>query len=763
MNLEKTIGQVVSDKHTFIGLGHFDKVEIIKQHECILTYDDPSNKKSNCQRFYLYSNQELIFKQPFMIFVFSYYRKKQNIIEEGMIKLHTTNNANEVFFYQSDKLEDCFKKAVEIRKKSEFTHTVLCFNRFRKRIIDKNEIISKMIVRIIVNDYEKLNKFKQYAGFDSFGHKFGNYDSFLFKENIPTTLAMQYFMPNSDKYIYNTKWSDMTLTSACTEFYFEDNEYSILYNILDEINKEKPYQVLSINSILDNENITQRKERIDLIKAGQKFCDYFNLCDPIPSVLMPILSIFMMDLNGAYSDYAILNFWGPLKMLLEKLIENKEYISNVSLYELVNEMNNVISDIFNSTLHTFQLPIPVEPSCSIHVFLILRYVAFLNEFVSITEEFCNDDFNEKEFHLSFLFNSIDSYIINTTTCFKKIESLPNSRLVIINMPRKYLTKPSLLLSISLHELAHSMDYVARNRKARYKYIKRILMAGFINMIISSVFSYYFELYQDEVEGYEKACFNTKKLGIKALIKEEMDDFNLDEEDGCIHYYYVEIKKKLIDSFVTVIKEKSNIIARKIANKDINNTKGIMRILDRNIFDFLFSEKKWALEKSLEDIYYVFDECFSDIIMISTLDLKIFEYENILKLIDSRFEEHSNRDTIRSRLIKEIYINKTNENNKIKISKNKENYNFERLGVLSYPNVIKDMKKFLLICKKTFEKEISNLESVETLRSDYKQICQLEKNESEIINKSVYELFDNYQDAIYSFRDKIYREILSFTI
>lgn len=737
MKLDKTSTSVSNVAgETFIGLGHFDEVTVkLQETNCILPSIEESNKiKKNSQIFYLYSNSLLKFDNPFYIFVFSYHRNKKSIQDDTeMIKLQTTNNADEVFFYSSTRLEDCFDKAVKINKLSDFTHTVLCFDPTKKELINKKEKITKMIVRLIVNDYSALKKFKKKAGFNSLGHKFGNYDALLFKDNIHTELAMEYFIPESKTYMYHKKWKDMTLNSTCTEFYFTTR-----------VDGSK------------GEIFTGNEK---LIKAGKKFCENFKNCDSRPDVLMPSINIFERDLEGIYSDYTILNFWGPLKMLYQKLEKNKKYVSNKSLYEIANAMNNIISDIFNSTLHTFQMPIPVEPSCSIHIFLILRYIAFLDFFVSKTEKICiryiSDDEEASDFHLSFLYNSIDSYIINTERCFTTIERPPNSRMVIINMPRKYITKPSVLLAISLHELTHSMDYKARNRMHRFKCIKLILIEGFCNVIIASIL----DMISENQMKVDKAKY-IKDLCVEDIIANEMSDILLQKYKKNNSYYFKDVEQDIYNDLEEEIKKKASNIIKNIASNDLDHAGLLMEKLDETISSFLFRNERWSLVNSLEDVYYVCDECFSDLVMISTLNLTFKEYEEIMLYIDSNFYEHANRDTVRYNVIKSVYGGEINLYKQSDNSHEKHDKPiYERnLGIFSYSSIFEKIAKHVKLCKDSFEREIESSDlkvDINKLRKDYKRICLLE------VESDKYHLFKEFSKDINGFRKKVYKDIISF--
>lgn len=732
MKLSKTSSYI--SENSFIGLGHFDEVKIqLQENSCILPLVEESNKeKNNSQMFYLYSNEQLVFNNPFYIFIFSYQKSKHDIETENVIKLHTTNNANEVYFYSSNKLEDCFTVAVKIKEQSAFTHTVLCFDPAKFNSIDEDEKITKMIVRLVVHDYKKLEKFKDSTGFSDYGHKFGNYDVILFKNEVTTGNAMSYFISTSDNYIYKEDWKDMTLNATCSEFYF--------------------------NNITPNElKYSDNKILADLKIAGEKFCNKFKRSNSVASVLISAIDIFQRVIVGEYSDYAILNFWGPLKMLYEKLERNPKYVGNKSLYEISNVMNNIISDIFNSTLHTFQMPIPVEPSCSIHLYLLLRYIAFLNFFVESTEEICFKDLESKNsFHLSFLFNSIDSYIISTETCFKSIENPPDSRLLIINMPRKYVTKPSILLAISIHELAHSMDYDARLRKRRYFKMKKILVDGFSYYLIAS-------LYDACKEKIENVIDYVSGLGIKDIIDNEMDDILNQSDINSNHYYFNEIEKYICDEIESVIRLKASKIIKIIAKKAKEHADIIMGALDKAIASFLFGNIRYSLRKSLDDIYYVLDECFSDMVMISTLNLEFREYSNIINYIDTNFNNHKNRDTVRYNLIKSLYDKKPEiyENNTSQGTQ-KSNINFEDLAIFSFPPIFDDLKEHMENCKIYFENDISSESinsKIEKIREDYRQICGLEDN-TEKTNH--FDLFENFDKDIEIFRNKVYKDIISKT-
>lgn len=784
---KKGLNRVVDNAaldYKYIGLGHFDGILITESKKEIKEFEElrieEKNKDEYVQIFYLIGEKKMENLDEFaFIFITFFYRDDYIELEENEYLFHTTNDARFVIVHLTNELSSYYNRLYSLKGENDFSHTILGLNK-NSSISGFTEIAQELSIRLMLKRksdfYEYLNALKKhYSGKVTAYKKLGNHDvAIIIKEFPIKELKDIYMNKTSEIYLYKKEWYNMLSSPPCSEFHFMDRDFSNFEAENDGEIKLNEYYHLAMQKCNDLKDKLEKYISETNSKNNNNIKKY-------SSYLFSILNALHEFASGEYSDYLFLQLYRPVQMLLDKFDE--DIFQQDDMGEVLNVITGIINGTLGTNLHTYQLPVaPIQANCD-HSLLITYYSVLFNKFIKYVRcnELINNDENGKAYDVSIILNRSLEDIIKLQCCFDT--NKPSSRILLINLPIEIINEPKIVYPVCMHEMAHYLDFKARNRKAK------------VNFFALSIIIYFFFYLKTNIEKEAgKAIIDVNELiDSYASMFSDQIAYELEkyEEDQCYYKQFEGELKKIIKEKILANKEiiVSNLLSSWLSNEGKGSNLAHKMKIDviNQVFDEFFYEKETEsinedlysenLASSLKVLEFVCDEAFSDMIMIKFLDLRLNEYINLIdKLVDNdkitlsyfRFavvckcylviETWESKDLEGDNLSKNVNKIKTildisqtdNQCTNDATAERSTEATSPVRNIISYQNIIDNIVSYLIICNKTLNDSLKE-EPVGKIKNEfinkYKKISDEKTDIKEKILFILKEISDVRTDSI----------------
>ncbi|MCI8888643.1 MAG: hypothetical protein HFG70_11235 [Hungatella sp.] len=381
----------------------------------------------------------------------------------------------------------------------------------------------------------------------------------------------------------------------------------------------------------------------------------------------------------AFPDYVYLTIYEPLKMLVYKIVEfeniNYDLRCIADIYRFLTAVNQISQNLNKADRQFTQ--IPELNAGSYHV--PIKLTAYYSVFIYKVKEFLNTWFGKGNFY-EFLLHPGMNETIRVRKLFQ--DQNDKNRLLLVEMPEKQVFEPQYAIITLIHEAAHFVGSLLRNRRHRYR-MMNLSMARMIPIAA------YLDKRTNEFMTNESFVYLERELRDQFEIRIEKEREYLKgtktdiDEDLFSHSEYLEIlMQNALNTFLGESLNEKGDIFETIFGFYIKNQvdrgslqAGCEKMLweRKNEFEKCFSEfiydlqcgktednKKLITVKFMLDIlFYLLKECFSDIVSILLLGLSYTDYLNsILYNVSIPLENVAESEiSIRVALVMEIMVSK----------------------------------------------------------------------------------------------------------
>lgn len=446
----------------------------------------------------------------------------------------------------------------------------------------------------------------------------------------------------------------------------------------------------------------------------KNICGWTEEKDNLYPEFKKIYDLFNKNYLTAKLDSFVYSIYHTLKYLWNKANEKDEdYLESCNtLYSSLQDIYN-ISDSFririnnnNFFISNFDLTPPK---------LMVFYNALVYKIKYIL--LFNNQLADNKKHFSLLVRPIRGLNVMLSPIFSKVQDNNyNSRLLMVNIPFKYISSPTLTIPFLVHEEAHYIGDIVRDRDQRAilicNSIKTMIIGQFVNLLNNNC---------DIIEYLEKnKVVDENKINYKFFedifsdVFNEIFEKNINDKDIKIKYWNELpelLKSTILDSIIEFKKrvmDKLNVFFLNnysLESEDFYDMNSKINTVDEVLSEFIkYCGEIDCFSDQIENIFEMYSETYADIMSIKMLDLN---FESYIKIVT---------DSVKDQIIAKKY--------------NKLDFVFLRIFICSYASKIMD--KYVKKKDDSYEDNVAiNIEKY--YESYMKYIEKIKVQPEEVIN------------------------------
>ena len=574
------------------------------------------------------------------------------------------------------------------------------------KLFNMNNIYIKDSYSLFITSYSRLNNMCKNTN-DTISYKIQvSIKNSISHNQIKNFLKEIYNLPNLTK-IKNISGSQnimlLFIDSTVEELYslYKTTEGSVGIFSITSIYRDTILKSTHLKFLCDiNENYYKyykdnSKNKLNDIFEIREINDY-NIDEFYMMQIRRICNSLTNIYNRGLADFTLLSLYFSLKKFLQKLyiVKDYPYRNKISSIELYLQTCREVLNINNSTQIGYY---PKQEYFSKEAYipskLLCFYTAFLFEMtkivINVDNEINNINYNKKSVDYTFCIKP--SFKGNVAiSCIFMTDNNVNDRLLLVDIPMKYIYNQDIMLFSLCHEASHYNGEIVRCRKERADYILNIIFNYLYNVLLDHISInddiYKFRTYlnnvftnkfNDHIKNYENRYYSNT---IKEVLYITLFDILIDISFSMKSYFDF-----LNNNNISIITDNTV----KNSPKDFIDFIGAIKNNARNL---LFKDN---FMKFVFEIIDLFSETYSDFFAIKFLEVEFKSYnKNILTTYGVNSFEEIKSGFIIIRILT-LYL-----------SVYKNNFNIDKLNP-SFQKIIKTFDNYLVAKPNTMFKGLVN--------------------------------------------------------
>lgn len=582
-------------------------------------------------------------------------------------------------------------------------------------------------------------------------------------KNLKVTITGQHYILGSNDVIYNIE----NLTDKqLFDLYNESSPISLIKR------KEKKYinrSELKIFTEMKKEfspslydSDINFNDAHDPLDKEKNICGWTVEKEKIYPEFKKIYDLFNKNYLTSKLDSFVYSIYHTLKYLWNKFNEKDDdfFESCNTLYSSLQDIYN-ISDSFririnnnNFFISNFDLTPPKLMIFYNALVYKIKYILLFNNQLADTKK-----------HFSLLVRPIRGLNVMLSPIFSKVQDNSyNNRLLMVNIPFKYISSPRLTIPYLVHEEAHYIGDIVRDRDQRAilicNSIKTMIIGQFVNLLDNNC---------DIIEYLkENTVIDESKINYKFFENIFSNVFNEIFEKNIIDKgikikYWNELPDVLETTILNSIIEFKKRIMNKLNDFFLNNyslesddfyiMNSKINTVDEVLSEFIkYCREMDSFSNQIEKIFEMYSETYADIMSIKMLDLN---YESYIKIATDSVKEqiiakkYDKLDFVFLRIFICSHASKIMDKSQIKkdnsyeanVAINIEKYNESYMKYIELVNNQSEEAINIKWCSDYFEYPVMAADLIKYLKSCLKMFDEVLKDDKELSKfKEMYNIF-----------------------